>query len=95
MTNESRPYIETCTFCGNGLLRFYRCSNCDEIVAVCDECELMWCDIEGVYRDPNLSSDSSWPQCPSCGMPEAEYEKVTARELEERDLHKFSSGESV
>ena len=61
MTTEERPYIDNCTFCGNGLLRFYRCGSRDKIVALCDECELMWEDIVELSRDPNLSSDSCFP----------------------------------
>ena len=95
MSREVNPYIETCSFCGNGLLRFRRCQTCDSIVALCDECELMWSDIEGVFQDSNLSSDSLWPQCPSCGEPNAEFSRVSNVELEELKLDRFSAGESV
>lgn len=95
MSNEERPFIESCTFCGNGLLRFHRCKTCDEIVALCDECELMWVDIEQLAEDQNLSSDTSFPQCPSCGEAEAEFENVTLQELEDSKLDRFSAGESV
>ena len=95
MTKELRPYIEACSFCGNGLLRFRRCMNCNEVVALCDECELMWSDVEGVADDPNLSSESTWPTCPSCGIAATEFDNVTLPELEERQLDRFSAGESV
>ena len=95
MSDEVRPYIESCTFCGNGLLRFRRCTNCDEIVALCDECELMWRDIDQLSHNSNLPSDTSWPQCPSCGEVEAEFVHVTPEELAERKLDQFSAGESV
>lgn len=95
MSEEMRPYIESCSFCGDGLLRFYRCTSCDEIVALCDECELMWQDIEGLSDDPNLSSDTSYPQCPSCGEMNGEFENVTMLELEDEKLDRFSAGESV
>ena len=95
MSDEERPYIESCGFCGNGLLRFYRCRTCDTIVALCDECELMWHDIALVSQDPNLSSDTSYPQCPSCGEAEAEFANVSMQELEDAELAQFSAGESV
>lgn len=95
MSNKERPYIEQCSFCGNGLLRFYRCSNCDDVVALCDECELMWIDIESLAADQNLPADTSYPQCPSCGLEDSEFTKVTAEELEELKLDRFSAGESV
>ena len=95
MSGEVKPYIESCSFCGDGLLRFYRCEVCDDIVALCDECELMWRDIAMLSDDPNLSSDTSFPQCPSCGEPQAEFSLVTSEELEERKLDQYSAGESV
>ena len=95
MTTEERPYIESCGFCGDGLLRFYRCETCDDVVVLCDECELMWIDIEGLAADQNLPSDTSFPQCPSCGEIEAEFKKVSMQELEELKLDQFSAGESV
>ena len=95
MPEEERPYIESCAFCGDGLLRFYRCLTCDEIVALCDECELMWQDIESLSQDPNISADTSYPQCPWCGEMDAEFENVTMLELEDEDLRQFSTGESI
>ena len=95
MSNEERPYIERCGFCGDGLLRFHRCSTCDEIIALCDECGLMWEDIEALSSDPNLPSDSSSPMCPSCGEREAEFGRVTVEEIDEKHLDRFSAGESV
>ena len=77
------------------MIRFYRCETCDKIVALCDECELMWEDIPAVSDDPNLSPDSAYPNCPACGQQEAEFVSVTMLEVEENDLDKFSAGESV
>ena len=41
MSQQELPYIARCAFCENGLLRPMRCSNCDGVVAICDECELI------------------------------------------------------
>ena len=95
MSNEERPFIGSCSFCGDGLIRFYRCTTCDEVVALCDECELMWVDIESLAEDQNLSSDTSFPQSPSCGQADATFENATTQELEDLKLDKFSAGESV
>lgn len=95
MSNEERPYIESCGFCGDGLLRFHRCTSCDQIVALCDECELMWQDIAALSEDPALPSDTAFPQCPACGYEDAEFAKVTMGEIEEQKLDQFSAGESV
>jgi hypothetical protein len=94
MSESERPYICECGFCGDGLIRFFRCSECDHVVGLCDECELMWEDIERLSHDPNLSADSSFPVCPSCGYPRAKWSRPTVEELEELDLDEFISGES-
>ena len=95
MSGAERPYIGSCAFCGDGLLRFQRCLNCAEIVAMCDECELMWRDIPGLSEDANLSSDTSYPQCPACGARTSEYAHVTIEELEESELGEYAAGESL
>jgi hypothetical protein len=94
MTGEE-PYIGHCSFCGDGLLRFRRCCSCDKIVALCDECELMWDDVEGLSHDTNLSSDSCFPRCPTCGDQNASWVAVPGEELDESGLSQFSGGESV
>ncbi len=95
MHKEERPYITSCSFCGDGLARFSRCSNCDEIVAVCDECELMWENIEQLSHDPNCASDSNYPQCPSCGERQARWTTPSMEEIEENGLAEYFEGESV
>lgn len=94
LTRKLEPFLNHCSFCGDGLLRFRRCSSCQRIVALCDECELMWEDVGAVSDDPNLSSDSSFPCCPACGEEQAEWTSVSMEELDENALSQFSSGES-
>jgi hypothetical protein len=55
----------------------------------------MWVDIESLAADQNLPSDTLFPQCPSCGLENAEFSKASIEELEERKLARFSAGESV
>ncbi len=95
MSPEENPYIAHCSFCGDGLLRFTRCSECDEIVAICDECELMWEDVEQVSEDANCSSDSTFPRCPACGATDSTWATPTLDEIEESGLDQFMMGESV
>ena len=95
MTADERPYIESCSFCGDGLIRFYRCQSCDAIVALCDECELMWQDIETLSVDPNLPADTTFPCCPACGSDSTEWTQPTPAEIEEQDLRRFCLGDSI
>ena len=95
MSAEGGPYITHCSFCGEGLLRFLRCSDCQEIVALCDECQLMWEDVERVIQDANCSSDSAFPRCPSCGARDAVWSETQIEELEELGLDQFVLDESL
>ena len=95
MRDEEKPYIGECSFCGNGLLRFYRCHTCDRIVALCDECELMWENIEQVSRDPELPSDSAYPQCPACGDGQATWSIASVEDIEDAGLEKCLAGDSI
>ena len=62
MNKKEWPYIVECSFCGNGLLRPTRCGTCHQTVAICDECELIWTSIEGVFADPKVKSDGCIPR---------------------------------
>lgn len=74
MSKTHQPYIAECSFCGDGLLRFFRCSECDGFAAVCDECELMWSDIAAVGEDHEIESDSTYPVCPHCEAEKPDWE---------------------
>ena len=95
MSVEERPYICECSFCGNGLLRFLRCKCCQDVVALCDECELMWDDVVAVSEDANLSSGSSYPTCPYCGETKAEFQWLSLQDVRESGLEGYVGGESV
>ena len=64
---DKLPHIARCGFCEQGLLRFMRCHSCTTVVAVCDECELVWLDIAAVKDDPEDAVLVSVPQMP--GLP--------------------------
>lgn len=95
MSAEERPFIGSCGFCSDGLLRFLQCDTCENVVALCDECELMWSDIPGVSDDANLSSDTSYPNCPSCGDIDAEFNFLSMDEVKDEKLEQFVENESV
>jgi hypothetical protein len=95
MNREKFPYITECGFCENGLLRFMRCVQCEAVSAVCDECELIWSDVEAVSADPSCPSSSAYPACPVCGARDAAWTKLEQQEAEEANLGPFIAGESV
>ena len=95
MSAEEHPFIGSCSFCGDGLLRFLQCGTCEQVVALCDECELMWSDIAGVSHDANLSSDSSYPRCPHCGDEYAEFKWLSIADVQDEKLEQYVDGESV
>lgn len=95
MSAEEHPFIASCSFCGDGLLRFLQCKTCNHIVALCDECELMWSDIPAISDDANLSSDTCFPMCPYCGQEEAEFKWLKLDQLKDEKLDQFVDSESV
>ena len=95
MSTKERPYIAHCSFCGDGMLRFVKCDTCDEVVALCDECELMWADVAAVSDDANLSSDSSFPRCPHCGDSAADFYWMEGEDIRGSRLENFADGDSI
>ncbi len=55
-----------CIFCGDGQLIGWRCASCDSVVALCDECELIWSNPRSLLRDASRLSDGNFPVCPIC-----------------------------
>jgi len=95
MSTKESPYISTCGFCEQGMLRFMRCSQCDAVCAVCDECELIWKDIAVVHEDPKSESASSFPTCPACDKASERWRKLDRDEVNRAKLHSYVAGESV
>ena len=74
------PYVAQCGFCEQGLLRPMRCRSCQAIVAVCDECELIWDDLRAVHDNPKAPSAGAQPNCPVCDKPQVAWELLTRQE---------------
>jgi len=94
MSKQAYPYVAECGFCGSGLLRLYRCSHCDGVVAICDECELTWTNIKAVAKNANAKSDGAFPKCPVCDADEADWYYLEPEEIAEHGLGQYVVGES-
>jgi hypothetical protein len=95
MKKKNYPYVARCSFCRQGLLRPTRCGECQAIVAVCDECELIWTDIEIVFADPHAQSNGAFPECPICGISHSNWERLDADSVEEVGLGHYVANMSV
>ncbi len=82
------PYVRTCGFCENGLLRFWISSDEKRIVALCDECELYWDDILAVYDDEFTPSSGAFPAL------KGEWRAGTRDDVKENGLDDCVRGES-
>ncbi len=82
------PYVRTCGFCENGLLRFYVSEAEDRCVALCDECELYWDDVPAVFADAQAPSSGAYP------MLEGTWYPATCEEVEARGLGDCIGGQS-
>ncbi len=94
MNRESTPYVVSCNFCEQGLLRLMRCGLCEHIAAVCDECELAWENVQQVSVDSASASSSSYPVCPSCGESTSEWSKMDMDGIRDAGLSEFVGGTS-
>jgi hypothetical protein len=86
---DQLPHIALCGFCEQGLLRFMRCNSCTTVVAVCEECELVWLDIAAVKDDPHMPSSSAFPKCPACHSKHAYWSWLTREEIEGSSLVRY------
>jgi hypothetical protein len=89
MNQENCLYIVRCGFCEQGLLRFMRCHSCTTVVAVCQECELVWLDIAAVKADPQTPSSAAFPICPACRSPQPYWSRLTRAEVEKSSLARY------
>ena len=102
MSRRDLPYIVDCGFCEQGLLRFARCRACGAIVAMCDECELVWTDIAAVQANPSMKSTGAFPACPRCADPDtvsadktaADWTQLDRSEVERAGLTRYMADES-
>jgi hypothetical protein len=95
MSQHKYPYIVHCGFCEQGMLRFARCEHCGAIVALCDECELIWSDIAAVRSAPSRPADGAFPRCPVCGEQSVQWTRLSADEVRGAELQDYMAGKSV
>ncbi len=86
MRPEQVPHLAHCGFCDQGMLRLMRCSDCQQILAVCDECELIWQDLEQVREDPQIRAQGAHPYCPACGTKHATWALLDEESIAEANL---------
>lgn len=81
-TPPNDAHAGLCPFCGQGLLRFWKCANCASIILLCDECELVWRDLDEVaeFGDPS-HHQATYPECPNCLNPLVDGHRATDAEI--------------
>ncbi len=57
-------HFGACPLCEQGHIRPARCPECDDWVALCDECEAIWSDPRAFA---STKPSSQHPKCPHCG----------------------------
>jgi hypothetical protein len=90
MNRENGIYIAQCGFCHQGHLQFMRCHSCTTVVAVCDECELVWLDISAVKANPQVPATVAFPKCPACHSKQPYWSRVSRAEIERTSLSRFA-----
>ncbi len=88
---DAIPYIALCHFCTQGQLRPMRCRSCKKIVAICDECELIWSDIPAVHANAEVKSAGAHPVCPECGEQQTSWELLTRSEISDNGMDNLLS----
>ena len=83
----SRPNVGPCPFCQQGQLSLAACGSCHAIVALCDECELLWADVRAVCADPQTHSSGTYPTCPACDTEIARWYWLTPEQVTKAGLH--------
>ena len=89
MPDQDLPYVRSCPVCGDGLLRLYRCGRCDAVVAMCDECELIWRDVAEVRRTAMPKSDAAFPACPACEAKRVKWFRLRLEEIRDAGLERY------
>jgi hypothetical protein len=70
-------------------LRPYRCGGCGAVVAICDECELIWRDIAELSRSAKPKSDAAFPACPACHTRRVKWSRLSREEIREAELENY------
>ncbi len=87
-----KAYICECRVCGNGLVRFWNYR--DNVVGLCDECELVWGDVAVLANKPTTKAGGSFPGGPDRKGAEDDWKRATRRDVERADLDEFVAGYS-
>lgn len=81
-----RPHIGLCPFCEQGHLGIAGCGFCHFVVAICDECELVWSNARVVAEDPRTRSSAAYPLCPHCQTANASWYWLSAEQIQQAGL---------
>ena len=85
-------YICECRVCGNGLVRFWKYR--DELVALCDECELVWDDVAKLANDTATEACGSYPAGSDGSGTEEDWKPATRRDVVRAELEDVIAGYS-
>ena len=59
--------LRECSAChGQGMLLLMECPHCRAVLAVCDECDLIWSDVARIAVELNAPADGTFPKCSEC-----------------------------
>ena len=89
MSEQPLPYLRLCPVCGDGQLHLHRCGRCDAVVAICDECELIWRDAAEASRAAKPKSDAAFPACPACGAQRVKWFRLGRDEIRAAGLEVY------
>jgi hypothetical protein len=67
----------------------YRCGRCDAVVAICDECELIWRDAAQASHSAKPKSDAAFPACPACGAQRVKWFRLNGDEIRDAGLEAY------
>ncbi|MCA9072422.1 MAG: hypothetical protein KDA84_26035 [Planctomycetaceae bacterium] len=92
--NESQPYISKCPCCEQGLVRIALCPACDQMAAICDECEAIWKDPAQIKSSAHTKPDGQHPACPYCHEEIDKWQFPSTQELKSKGLGDLIAGQS-
>lgn len=87
-----KGYVCECAVCGNGLVRFFVYRGA--VVGLCDECELVWTDLERLKARPKSRPAGSFPTGPDREGGREDWRPATRREVEKCGMDGLVAGYS-
>jgi hypothetical protein len=94
VTDSPPAYIAVCPYCEQGFLRIAVCRNCQQAVAICEECEAVWKEPRALKSSTSIMADAQHPHCPHCGQSVTTWEFPKAEGIELLGLSDLISGYS-